>query len=125
MLNVETTAPNRLHLNLKGRMDANAMTIGLDALVEQAAQMENARVLYTVEGDFEVPTPGALLIELPRLPRLFALLHRFERCAVVAPQAWVRQVAEAEGHLLPGLEIKAFTPDDREAAERWLEASDG
>ena len=120
MLNVTTTAPNHLHLHLEGRLDADAMKVGLDALIEQSAEVTNGRLLYTVDGDFQMPTPGALMFELGRLPSLFALLHRYDRCAVVAPQAWVRAMAEAEGHILPGIDIKAFEPGDRAAAEAWL-----
>ena len=40
----------------------------------------------------------------------------------VAPQAFVRTMAEAEGRLFPGVEIKAWPPAEKAAAEAWLDA---
>lgn len=39
---------------------------------------------------------------------------------VLAGQSWVRAISEIEGALIPGLQIKAFAPDEQSEAERWL-----
>jgi stage II sporulation SpoAA-like protein len=33
---------------------------------------------------------------------------------------WIKIISEFEGMLIPGLEIKAFSRDQKEAAEAWL-----
>ena len=70
-----------------------------------------------------MPTAGALVVEFSRLPGLFGLLRRFDRCAVLSNRTWLRTIAEFEGMLIPGLEIKAFEYADTEAAEAWLESA--
>jgi hypothetical protein len=59
-------------------------------------------------------------VEFSRLPKLFGLLGKFEKCAVLSDAAWLRTAAEVEGALFPGITIKAFKMDEEEAAEAWL-----
>lgn len=47
-------------------------------------------------------------------------LKRFPRVAVVTDSKWVGTVAEIEGKLLPGVEIRTFATTDDEAAMAWL-----
>ena len=68
-----------------------------------------------------MPTLGAIGVELSKLPRLFGLIRKFDRVAVLANQHWVQKVSEIEGFFMPGLEIKAFDRDAKEEAEAWLE----
>ena len=117
MFKVERTAPDRLDIVLDGKLDSDAMTLALDELVAAAEGMKKGRMLYRI-GDFNLPTLGAIGVELSRLPSLLKLIGRFERAAVVADQAWLRTVSEWEGALIPGLEIRGF--ETVEAAEAWL-----
>lgn len=48
--------------------------------------------------------------------------RRFARYAVVSDQKWLRTLAEVEGKILPGVEIRTYTPDESEAAVAWLTA---
>ncbi len=81
--------------------------------------MKHGRMLYRIT-DFAMPTFGAFAVEFERLPKLFALVGRFDRCAVLTDTAWLRTAAEIEGALIPGLEVKAFDLGRAEAAEAWL-----
>ncbi len=119
MLNVIAVAPNRIDLELSGSLDADAMRKGLDDLIELSEGMKNGLMLYTIT-DFSMPSAGALGVEFGRLGKLFALVGKFDRCAVLCDQAWLRSAAEIEGALIPGLKIKAFELDQRDAAEAWL-----
>lgn len=121
MLEIRKPAPNRLDLELRGALDADAMRAGLDDLLAKAEGVEHGAMLYTIP-EFAMPTLGALGVELERLPKLFGLLGKFDRCAVLSDAAWLRTAAEVEGALIPGLEIKAFALDQTEAAEAWLAA---
>jgi hypothetical protein len=107
MLTVTKPGPDRLDITLSGTLDAEAMGAGLDQIIAQSEGMKHGRMLYRIT-DFAMPTLGALAVEFERLPKLFALLGRFDRCAVLSDTAWLRTVAEVEGALIPGLEIKAF-----------------
>ena len=118
MLRIEKTADDRLDVTLQGSLDLQSMRKGLDDLIAKAEGIAHGRMLYTVR-DFEMPTLGALGVELQRLPQLFGLVGKFDRCAVVAEQGWIRTLADAQGAIIPGIDIKSFT--DAGEAEAWLE----
>lgn len=117
LLNVSKTAPNRLDILLSGSLDADSMRDGLDALIAQAQDVTAGRMLYTIL-DFSMPTLGAVRVEIGRIPKLFGVISRFEKCAVLSDQGWLRKAAEIEGALFPGLEIKSFTTTD--GLRRWF-----
>lgn len=121
MLKVTKVAANRVDIDLSGELDAAAMEAGLQTLIGETNGVEHGRMLYTIS-DFHMPTLGALSVELQLLPKLFGLISKFDRCAVVAEEGWLRMTAELEGALFPGLEIRGFTPAEREQAEAWLSA---
>ena len=119
MFSVTKPAPNRVDIDISGSLDAEAMRDGLDALLDASEEVSNGRMLYNISS-ISLPTLGALGVEFARLPKLFGLLSKFEKCAVLADAAWLRQAAEIEGALFPGIEIKSFDFDQEDAAEDWL-----
>ncbi|MNP71590.1 hypothetical protein D3C76_1679940 [compost metagenome] len=96
------------------------MRAGLDELTQKSEGIAHGRMLYRV-GEFEVPTLGAMAVEVSRLPQLFRVVRRFDRMAVVADKKWIRKVSEVEGTLIPGLTIKAFDSHQAADAEAWLQ----
>ncbi len=119
MFSVTPNGPNRVDIEFSGKLDSDDMKAALDELVTKTEGIENGRMLYRV-GDFKLPTLGAIAIEFSRLPSMFGLIKKFDRCAVLADQDWIKKISEIEGALIPGLEIKGFSPDEEEAAEAWL-----
>lgn len=121
MLKITKPAADRVDIELSGTLDAETMGAALDDLIAKSEDVSKGRMLYTVT-DFQLPTLGALGVELQRLPKLFALLGKFERCAVLSDAGWLRTAAEIEGAVIPGIEIKSFELHEAEAAEAWLAA---
>jgi hypothetical protein len=121
MLKITKPSANRVDIELSGTLDAETMRVALDDLIAKSEGIAKGRMLYTVT-DFSLPTLGALGVELQRLPKLFALLGKFERCAVLSDAAWLRTAAEIEGAVIPGIAIKSFELDEAAAAEAWLAA---
>jgi len=121
MLKITKPAANRVDIEFSGTLDAETMRVALDDLIAKSEDVSGGRMLYTVT-DFQLPTLGALGVELQRLPKLFALLGRFERGAVLSDAGWLRTAAEIEGAVIPGIEIKSFELDEAAAAEAWLAA---
>ena len=119
MLAITKPSENRVDIEISGSIDAAAMQTGLDTLIEQSETVVDGRMLYTIT-NFSMPTMSALAVELKRLPKLFGLLSKYNRCAVVSDTGWLRKAAEVEGALIPGLTIKSFDIDDTERAEEWL-----
>ena len=121
MLIVERKGQDRMDITLDGVLDSALMEAGLSELIEKSVGMSQAKMLYTIVG-FDMPTMGALGVEVKFLPKLMSLVGRFSKCAVVSDLAWLRTVAEIEGALIPGLEINAYPPDEADKAEAWLAA---
>ena len=120
MFEITLNGENRLDLHISGKIDSETMERGLEEYIEKSKSIENVVMLYIIE-DIDVPTLGAIGVELSKLPRLFGLIRKFDRVAVLANQRWVQKVSEIEGFFMPGLEIKAFDRDAKEEAEAWLE----
>ncbi|MDH3431620.1 MAG: STAS/SEC14 domain-containing protein [Gammaproteobacteria bacterium] len=119
MFTVTPNGPNRVDIEFSGKLDSDEMKIALDELASKTQDIENGRMLYRV-GDFQLPTLGAIGVELSRLPAMFGLIRKFDRCAVLADKKWIKTVSQIEGALIPGLEIKGFGPDQEAEAEAWL-----
>ncbi len=119
MFKVTRHGRNRLDIELSGKLDSEQMSIALDELVDKSKDLENGTMLYDVI-DFHLPSLGAIGIEFSRLPSMFGLLKKFDRAAVLSDKSWLKKVSELEGLLIPGLEIKAFDRDQKNAAEAWL-----
>lgn len=121
MLKITKPAPDRIDLELAGQVDADAMRAALDSLIEKSEGVSNGKMLYRIT-DFAMPTLGAIAVEFGRLPALFGLLGKYDKCAVLTDSDWLAKAAEIEGALFPGIDIKAFDLDDSDDAEAWLAA---
>ena len=119
MFRVVPNGPNRIDIEFGGKLDSDEMKVALDELVSKAKGIEHGRMLYRIR-DFELPTLGAIGVELSRLPDLFRLIGSFDRVAVLAGKKWIQNASEIEGALIPGLKIKAFDLDEEAEAEAWL-----
>ena len=122
MLTVTKPTPNRVDIEFSGTLDAETMRVALDDLIAKSEDVTIGRMLYTIT-EFSLPSLGAIGVELQRLPKLFGLLGKFDRCAVLSDANWLRTAAEIEGALFPGIEIKSFELQEVEDAEAWLAAS--
>ncbi len=119
MFNVEIKGADRLDIEFGGKLNSDDMKAALDTLADKSREIRNGKMLYRI-GDFDLPTLGAIGVEISRLPELFKLIGRFDKVAVIADQSWVRAASEIEGALIPGLEIKAFEAGKETDAEAWL-----
>jgi hypothetical protein len=119
MFQVTKNGPNRVDVAIDGSLDGIEMEAGLETLFDYAKGVTDGRMLYRIS-NFAMPTIGALGVEMRHLPHLFRLLATFDRCAVLSDTDWLKTMAQVEGKLLPGLEIKGFDMDEVDAAEAWL-----
>lgn len=119
MLTIEKKGPNRVDIHLEGRIDADTMRQAMDDILEASKDVKGGKMLYTIP-DFAMPTLAAFAVEMTYLPKLFGLLGKFDQCAVLTDASWLQKAAEIEGALFPGIDIKSFGLEDRDAAEKWL-----
>lgn len=119
MFEITKKSADRVDIELSGKLDAETMRIALDELIEASEDVRNGRMLYRIK-DISMPTFGAIGVEMARIPKLFGLLGKFDKCAVLSDADWLRRAAEFEGALFPGIDIKSFDLDESDAAEAWL-----
>ncbi len=119
MLTITKPSPDRVDIDLDGRIDADIMRTALDDLIAKSQGVKGGRMLYRIR-NFELPTLAAIGVEFSKLPKLFRLLGAFDKCAVLSDSAWLKKAAEIEGAIFPGIEIKSFGLDEEDVAEEWL-----
>lgn len=119
MLTITKPSETRVDIALTGPLNAQMMRTGLDELIAKSDDVQHGTMLYTIT-DFSMPGLAALGVELTRLPKLFGLLGKFDKCAVLSDAAWLRKAAEIEGALFPNIDIKSFELDEVDEAEAWL-----
>lgn len=119
MFKVIENGMNRLDIELSGKLDAASMNVALDEIARKSENIRNGKMLYVIT-DFQLPTIGAMGIELSRIPSMLGLIKRFDRAAVLTDKNYLKKASELEGAITPGLEIKAFGLDEKDKAESWL-----
>ena len=123
MLKITKPSENRVDIDLSGSLTADEMREGLDDLIAKSEGVTNGRMLYTIT-DFQFPTLAALGVEMTRLPALFGLVTKFNKCAVLTDKQWISKVGEFKGSLFAGMDVKAFELTDVAEAEAWLDSDD-
>ncbi len=121
MFHVTRIGDKRIDVDFSGKLDASEMRFALDELLRKSEGISHGHMLCRI-GDFDVPTLGAMGVELSRIPQLFRFIRRFDCCAVVSGKEWLRKASEIEGALIPGLVVKAFEEDQGTEAHNWLQA---
>ena len=119
MFIVKRVAKDRLDIEMSGKLDSRQMEQALDDLVNKAQGIENGRMLYDVI-DYHLPSLAAIRLEFSRLPSMLGFMGKFNKAAVLTDKRWLKAISEIEGALYPGLEIKAFSRDQKAEAEAWL-----
>lgn len=119
MFKVTRVDENRLDIEMSGKLDSVKMGEALDEFVSKAEGIENGKMLYDVV-DYHLPSLGAITLEFSRLPSMLRVVRKFDRAAVLTDKAWLKTISEIEGALYPGLEIKAFSREQKAEAEAWL-----
>ncbi len=119
MFKVTKVGDNRLNIEFEGSLNAQEMEVALDEFISHANGVENGTVLYEI-GEFDLPSLSAIGVKLSRLPSLFGFLGKFNKAAIVTDKQWLQKVSQIQGMVIPGLQIKAFSTDEKSAAEEWL-----
>jgi hypothetical protein len=119
MFEVTRVSENRLDIEMSGKFDSEQMENALDELVNKAEGIKNGRMLYDVV-DYHLPSLGAIRLEFSHLPSMLGFMRKFSKAAVLTDKTWLKIISEMEGALCPGLEIKAFSKEQKTEAEAWL-----
>ena len=95
MFKITLNGPNRLDIEMSGRLNTEDMKIALEELVSKSEDIENGVMLYDVF-DYHLPSLGAITIEFSRLPEMLGLMKKFKRAAVLTDKNWLKKISEFE-----------------------------
>lgn len=118
-IGVEREGVDLIRLDIEGEIGPDAMREGLEAFLAATEPLERFDILYLVR-DMKMPSLEAIRVELGYFGRLWRLIPRIGRAALVADQGWLRTAAKVEAAVIPGLTIETFTSDEEERARAWL-----
>lgn len=112
-------APYVVALRVGGRVTTDDIERAKSALDAALADHDRISFLLVVDG-LGFVDPSALVRDIGYGLGQIQNLPRFYRTAVVTNQGWIRSAVRAENAVLPGVEVKAYAPADRAAAEAWV-----
>ena len=102
---------------VSGRVDEADVARAIEAV--EGALARHERIALYAEVDFAGMSPGAFANDVRYGVSKLRELRRFPKAAVVTAQDWVRWAARVEGAILPQVEVRVFSPEEREAALAW------
>jgi SpoIIAA-like len=109
-------------IDVTGKIDAMAMETGLEAMLHAIEGMDHLDILYRVH-QIDLPTLGAIAVELQHLPALFGVLAKMRKVALIADQQWIETVAKVEASIFRSIKFAYFEPGQEDAAKAWLQAA--
>ena len=108
---------NVIGIVAKGEITADDYENVLEpAITEALAKHDKIRLLYVLGKDFTGFSAGAMW-EDGKVG--MGHLAKWEKCAVVTDNEWMRHAVDVVGYLIPG-KVKTFTVDDEADASGWV-----
>lgn len=106
-------------VRVEGTLGSDDIALAMATLDGRLSRPGDVRCYLEAE-DMDGVTIGAMLKDV-----LYGLRHvgdvpRFERFAIVADQPWLHVLAKFEDKLMIGVEVRAFPPEQRDAAREWI-----
>lgn len=107
---------NIIALDIEGWIDAEDMQYVVD-LIETKLQQGKKLRIYAEVNRWTGMSLGAFIQDFR-----FSLqhLHDFEKEAIVSDRQWLEGLAALGNTLFSSIEVKHFTPDEKERALQWI-----
>jgi hypothetical protein len=113
---IDTQSPRAIGIKIAGKIerpDVDKLRKAIDEKLEHTGKLG----AYVELESFGGISLDALVEDL----KLFIpYLNKFDKKAVVSDEEWVGNIAEIAGKLVPGIEVRHFTPDQKEEAMEWV-----
>ena len=119
MFTTETDPSGFVIVDVTGTIDAISMETGLEAFLAATAGLDHLDILYRIHG-MDLPTLGAIAVELQHLPALFGVLARMRKVALIADRHWIEVAAQAEAGIFRSIRLAVFQPGQELEARAWL-----
>ncbi len=119
MLEFISTSNHVVAFRISGKVTAEEFERIIGALDETIDQRGSAAI-YVEILDIAGMTLKAFLKDIRYGFRQIGHLERFTRSAVVTDRKWLQTVADWEGKLFPGIEVRGFEQDASDEAMQWV-----
>lgn len=106
---------NVLAFRITGTLTAEDVDAYKHLIDERIAADEVFGLVVDMSG-FDDITADAMAEDLKYEASLAGKLHHFPKLALISDKQWINSLVKMAGRLVPGVEVKAFHPDDRTAA---------
>lgn len=108
-------------LRIDGKFDAQDVKGIFDALTEKVKGKNKFKLYYEISNlDLSNVSREMIEVEFKYLYKNPAIIANMEKVALVSDVEWLKKVAAVEFALIPMLEGKTFSFDQKEAAMNWL-----
>jgi hypothetical protein len=107
---------NVIGFRLKGRLEDNEFDEIVRIMEERLKLHKKLRVYAEVE-EFKGMSVNSFMKDIH-----YGLKHwrEFDKEAVVSDKGWLRACAWIAGSIIPGVEVRHFTFDQKEEAKEWI-----
>jgi|TARA_R110002072_G_scaffold4706_3_gene32864 hypothetical protein len=118
MLEVLPSPPHLVAVKVTERLEAEDIEAIMVAIEGALAELRKISVFIDLSAMQEV-TFEAVKKDLSYAYQMLSHLGRYHRGAVVTDRDWIVAATRVEDFLLPGLDVRAFKPEHRDAAFGW------
>lgn len=113
---IDIKSPRAVGFRICGKIDKPDLDRVIEAVEDKLSRTEKMGVYVEVES-FGGISFDALLDDIKfALPKL----NRFDKKAVVSDEAWMANTAKYVNKIFSGIEIRHFTPEEKEEAKKWV-----
>ncbi len=113
---VEIPSTKAVGFKVSGKINDEDIKLVIDA-INRKFQQEDKLAIYVELEDFQGISLKALIDDLKfGIPNM----HRFNRKAVVSDKSWHETLMEISDKVMPGIDLKHFNKDEKEAALLWV-----
>jgi hypothetical protein len=121
MLAILDLGPNILGYRAEGKLESADIDRAFEVVDERLAAGGKIRV-YTEVASLMGISLNALWDDFRQSIQHWNVIPRIEKVALVTDIEWLRRAAHWEDRMFRGLQIQAFTLDERDEAHAWLES---
>lgn len=118
MIEVLSSPAHLVALKVTGRLEASDIEAAVVAMEGALSELRKISLFFDLS-EMEELTFEAVKKDMSYAYQMLSHLGRYHRGAVVTDREWIAVATRVEDFLLPGLDVRSFSPDQRDAAFAW------
>ena len=119
MIEILPSPDNVLSIQASGTLTGEDYDRMIAEIEDKLKAHEKIGIFFDATG-FDDMTADAIRKDLSYSLSKLSEWHRFSRNALVTDKQWMKALAAGVAPFMPGIEIKTFEPEERDAAITWV-----